>query len=260
MKQVPKSVSFFGFDFRTFPDMNALVEDIMKHLSEPGVRQLITPNASTVVYYNEPVNQALKDFYAHSRYIIADGMPIVWLSKIKRSHSLERLPGSDLFPQLWSRIREVKVPAVFVLANEELAGRFRKEYPLARTIVPPFFSAADDAYITQLARQVADLVRAENAGFVFLGLNFPKQEKLGIEITKHLQHEPGVSTLILLLGASFEFYFGLKSRAPQWIQRSGLEWLHRLLQEPGRLWKRYTVDSSRFILKAIVELFRNQKN
>lgn len=260
MKQAPKSVSLFGFDFRTFPEMNALVDDIMKHLSEPGVRQLITPNASTIVYYNEPEHRALKDFYAHSRYIIADGMPIVWLSKMKRSRNLERLPGSDLFPQLWARIKEAKIPAVFVVANEELASGFRKEYALARTLVPPFFSADDDDYIAQLAQQVAEIVREENAGFVFLGLNFPKQEKLGMQITARLQDEQEVSTLILLLGASFEFYFGLKPRAPQWIQRSGLEWLHRLSQEPGRLWKRYTVDSSRFILKAMGELFRNQRD
>jgi N-acetylglucosaminyldiphosphoundecaprenol N-acetyl-beta-D-mannosaminyltransferase len=256
MRQAIESVSLFGFDFRSFPEMNALVADIMAHRKEQGVRQLITPNASTIVYYNEPANRPLKDFYAHSRYIIPDGMPIVWLNNFKGLPPIERLPGSDLFPMLWKQLQAESVPVVFVVANEMLAHRFIEEYPHAHTIVPTFFSPNDDEYIAQLATDVAEMVQREKAGFVFLGLNFPKQEKLGMQITKRLKVDPEVATLILLLGASFEFYFGLKSRAPKWIQRSGLEWLHRFMQEPGRLWRRYTVDSSRFIRMAVAEYRR----
>ena len=78
-----------------------------------------------------------------------------------------------------------------------------------------------------------------------------------MQIAAQLQEDSTQSVLLLLLGASFEFYFGFKPRAPRWMQDSGLEWLHRFMQEPGRLWKRYTVDSFRFMLIALRELFRS---
>jgi N-acetylglucosaminyldiphosphoundecaprenol N-acetyl-beta-D-mannosaminyltransferase len=94
---------------------------------------------------------------------------------------------------------------------------------------------------------------------VFLGLNFPKQEKLGMHIAASLGDDAERSALVLLLGASYEFYFGLKPRAPRWMRRYGLEWLHRFMQEPLRLWKRYTVDNLRFIGLALKELFRSSE-
>jgi len=69
-----------------------------------------------------------------------------------------------------------------------------------------------------------------------------------------LAKRPDRPRFVLLLGASFEFYFGLKSRAPQWMQRSGLEWLHRFASEPRRMWKRYTVDNARFVWLSLQEV------
>ncbi len=66
--------------------------------------------------------------------------------------------------------------------------------------------------------------------------------------------QPVRGCFVLLLGASFEFYFGIKSRAPGWMQRNGLEWLHRFASEPRRMWKRYTVDNFRFAWMSLKEL------
>jgi len=250
------TVCLLGFHFSTAAHISTVVEEIMQDVGTPGVRHLITPNASQVVYYNEAHNLPLKAFYTHSRFILPDGMPIVWLSRLKGIGNLHRLPGSDLFPELWPHIRAKALPAVFVLPNEEIAQRLKAEYPDSSVIVPRMFARDDDAYIAELAAEVARAVLATKARFVFLGLGFPKQEKLGMQIAARLGEAADHSVLILLIGASFEFYYGFKMRAPSWMQESGLEWLHRFLQEPGRLWKRYTVDSFRFILLALRDLFR----
>jgi N-acetylglucosaminyldiphosphoundecaprenol N-acetyl-beta-D-mannosaminyltransferase len=253
------TISLFGFRFRKATDIRAVADEIMQDLPQPGLRHLITPNASTIVYYNERRHRELKSFYSDCRYILPDGMPIVWLSRLKQTPRLYRLPGSDLFPELWHRIKAAGLPAVFVVANEALAKRLGAEWAGCRFLIPRMFSADDDAYITELAAEVGAAVRASNASFVFLGLNFPKQEKLGMRIASALADDAQRSVLVLLLGASFEFYFGLKPRAPRWMRRYGLEWLHRFMQEPLRLWKRYTVDNLRFIGLALKELFRSSE-
>jgi N-acetylglucosaminyldiphosphoundecaprenol N-acetyl-beta-D-mannosaminyltransferase len=252
------TISLLGFQFSTAGQISSLADEIMEDIGTPGIHHLITPNASQVVYYNEAHNLALKAFYTHSRYILPDGMPIVWLSRLKGIQDLHRLPGSDLFPELWPRIRARTLPAVFVLANSEIAQKLMAEHPASSVIVPKMFSRNDDAYIADLAAEVARAVQASGAHFVFLGLGFPKQEKLGMQLAGLLREDAGRSALILLIGASFEFYYGFKTRAPRWMQQSGLEWLHRFLQEPGRLWKRYTVDSTRFIMLALRDLFRRR--
>jgi N-acetylglucosaminyldiphosphoundecaprenol N-acetyl-beta-D-mannosaminyltransferase len=256
MSIIHDTVCLLDFDFNTAKHIDEIAEEIMQDTAIPGIRHLITPNASTVVLYNQPQNSSLKAFYTHSRYILPDGMPIVWLSRMKGVTNLHRLPGSDLFPALWPRIKKASLPSVFVLPNEAIAGKLNEEHPDGVIIVPGMFAADNEEYIDDLAKEVALAVKTTRARFVFIGLNFPKQEKLGMRIAAKLEDDPGLSVLILLLGASFEFYFGFKPRAPRWMQDSGLEWLHRFAQEPRRLWKRYTVESSRFVMIALRELSR----
>lgn len=231
-----------------------IVQDMQD--KEPAIRYLITPNASTIVYYDEPKNKGLKDFYGNTDYVLADGMPVVWLSKMKRGKALsDRLTGSDLFPELWKRIKSEHLPVVMILPNDKLDSFYHADYPNSSSIVPRMFDADDDKYMHLLGKETALLVQQTQSHFVFLGLNFPKQEKLGMVIGEELEaFNIGWPVTILLLGASFEFYAGIKERAPGWMQRTGLEWLYRFRKEPRRLAKRYTVDNFRFLLKAAKEL------
>ncbi len=256
-----KKVFLFGFGFHPARHVAEVAAEIIQDMKEhTEVAQLITPNASQIVYYNERRHRALKDFYMHCRYILPDGMPIVWLSRLKRTRALHRLTGSDLFPKLWRYIVADQSESVFVLANEEIARKFGAEHPECHFIIPHMFGADDETYINELAAEVATAVNATNSKFVFLGLGYPKQEKLGMAITARLEEGLDHPVLILLLGASFEFYFGMKPRAPQWMRRNGLEWLHRFMQEPLRLWKRYTIDNFRFVMLALQELLRRTKD
>lgn len=248
--------NFFGFDFSIAASVADVADTIMRERTQPGVRHLITPNASMLVYYYEHQHAALLGFYRHAHYVLPDGVPIVWLSRLKSGAKLHRLAGSDLFPAIWARIKAAGLSAVFIVANKMLAQKISHEYPGCRCIIPRFFSVDDNAYCSELATAVVSALQELDAGFVFIGLGYPKQEKLGMVITEQLEEVQRKSVLILLLGASFEFYYGLKSRAPQWMQQLGLEWLYRFIQEPRRLWKRYTVDNFRFLLLAIKELFQ----
>jgi len=121
--------------------------------------------------------------------------------------------------------------------------------------VPGMFAKDDDTYIEQFADKVSDGIISNRSRFIFLGLGFPKQEILGKRIAELLgEKEYNGRVLFMLLGASFEFYFGMKKRAPAFIQKSGLEWLYRFAKEPGRLWKRYTVDNVRFLRLVLKEI------
>lgn len=251
-------IPLFGFRFMAAPDVQAIASDIMAAAAGGfggKTEFLITPNAYTLVHYGDAAYQPLKRHYAQSAWILPDGMPVVWMSRLKKGPQLPaRLTGSDLFPVLWHGIRDAGYPVTLVVPNEAAATLFRKDYDRAETLVPIFFSEHDEAYIEDFAAGVADSIIRNRSRFVFIGLNFPKAEKLGIQIAAALERKAGrEGMLILLLGASFEFYFGLKKRAPAVFRKTGLEWLHRLLTEPRRLWKRYTVDNVRFLLLAARE-------
>jgi N-acetylglucosaminyldiphosphoundecaprenol N-acetyl-beta-D-mannosaminyltransferase len=257
---MPETVRLFGFDFLVAPDVAAVADRMMADLGHlgSGLHFVITPNAAQSVYYNEDRHAALRRFFTASRYVLPDGMPIVWLGR-KEAPEMSRLAGSDLFPELWKRIRGQKLNAVFVLPSEALAGRLRAEYSGCRFIVPPMFEAADEAYIAELAAKINAEADAVSAEFVFIGLGFPKQELIAMQMAASAQALPK-PRFVLLLGASFEFYFGLKSRAPEWMQRSGLEWLHRFASEPRRMWKRYTVDNARFIWLSLQEVSARKRD
>ena len=145
----------------------------------------------------------------------------------------------------------IKGEPVFLLGSTvatlaALVDKLKLAYPalmIAGAVSPPFRSAtaAEDAAI------VAQ-INASGAGSVWVSLGCPKQEKW------MLSHRGRVHAVMLGVGAAFDFIAGAKPRAPAWMQNAGLEWLHRLANEPGRLWRRYLVTNSRFVIGAARQL------
>ena len=260
MTPVPK-IPLFGYAFTAFPHVKAVAADILEWAAQPpaGLRETVTtPNAFLVVTGNEKRHRELKSYLSESRWTLADGAPIVLTAKMK-GHQLTRLTGSDLFPLLWKGAREKDIPVSLVAASETLARHVQEDYARAYTQVPLFFNENDEAYIKTFAQKVADQVQAQETPLIFLGVKFPKQEKLGRAIQQTLTKRGYKgNTVILLLGASYEFYFGLKKRAPAVWQKWGLEWLYRFGQEPRRLFKRYTVDNFRFAVLMLRELLKGK--
>jgi N-acetylglucosaminyldiphosphoundecaprenol N-acetyl-beta-D-mannosaminyltransferase len=172
--------------------------------------------------------------------VVADGMPLVWASRLQRTPLPERVAGSDLLGSLCAaaagRGRSVYLLGGAPGAAEAAARVLQGRHPALRLcgIASPEPGFERDA--AALARLRA-AVRAARPDIVCLGLPKPKQERLIAELRGELP-----ATWFLGVGIGFSFLSGGVRRAPPWMQHSGLEWLHRLVQEPRRLSHRYLVQ------------------
>ncbi|MFO0857909.1 MAG: WecB/TagA/CpsF family glycosyltransferase [Phycisphaerales bacterium] len=188
---------------------------------------------------------------------VADGMPLVWASKLQGTPLPERVTGSDLILSLTERaVREGF--RVFLLGGDILedgtqvatqaADALRERFANI-TIVgaesPKYGFDKDAAYVDALLKRVV----AAKPDIVFVAVGFPKQERV-IAMLRPLLPK----AWFLGVGISFSFVTGGVQRAPKFLQRIGLEWVHRFVQEPGRLFKRYFVHGIPF---AIVLLIRS---
>lgn len=184
--------------------------------------------------------------------VTADGAGIVLASRLLRGRIPERVCGPDLFPAFCAYLNERRPGTrMFFLGStaDNLAAleqRFRSDYPALDcrgTLAPPFrpeFSAAeDDALIEE--------VNASEAEILWLGLGAPKQEKWAYRHRDRLRVD-----LIGPIGGAFDWYSGRIKLPPLWMQKAGLQWLHRLAQEPGRLWRR-NLDSPVFLARVIAQ-------
>ena len=167
----------------------------------------------------------------------ADGMPLVWGAR-KLGVSLEgRVAGSDLVPALAERAAARGYSIYFLGAAPGIAAEaanilFRKHPDLivAGVHAPPFSSVLD------MDPGMIDDIKAAQPDILLVAFGNPKQEKwIGMN-----RHQLGVPVMIGV-GATLDFIVGNRRRAPLWMQRSGLEWLYRLIQEPSRMWRRYGV-------------------
>jgi N-acetylglucosaminyldiphosphoundecaprenol N-acetyl-beta-D-mannosaminyltransferase len=175
-----------------------------------------------------------------------DGMPMVWAGKLKGHREMSRVYGPDLMLEVcaWSETTGAKH---FFYGGAEgvaelLAGKLKARFPklaVAGTYTPPFRALSAEE-VRQLQLQVA----AGQPDILWVGLSTPKQEKFMAEFLPKLD-----VTLIVGVGAAFDFHSGRVRQAPRWMQRSGLEWFYRLCSEPRRLAKRYFRNNPLFVLK-----------
>jgi len=183
---------------------------------------------------------------ASASLVVADGMPLVWASRLQGTPLPERVAGSDLLGRLAEQAA-AQGRSIFLLGGDPgtadaSAALLRRRFPrirIAGTHCPPMGFERD-------ARQMAALIaslRDAAPDIVFVALGSPKQEAL---ITRLRGSFP--RCWWLPVGISFSFLAGGVRRAPRWVQRLGLEWLHRLLQEPRRLARRYLVEDLPFAL------------
>ncbi|NJK80387.1 MAG: WecB/TagA/CpsF family glycosyltransferase [Chloroflexaceae bacterium] len=180
--------------------------------------------------------------------VTPDGMPLVWLSHLRGLHGVDRVYGPDLLLAVAEHSVAHHYRHYFYGGApgvpEKLAARLQERFPglvVAGTYSPPFrpLSAEEDAALMQK-------INATNPDIVWVGLSTPKQERW------MAAHVGQVRAPVLIgVGAAFDFHAGLKAQAPRWIQRSGLEWLFRLSQEPRRLWRRYLINNPLFVLLVV---------
>lgn len=244
-------VTLFGIPFCAIRFEETL-DALIAMARGPRPSYVVTANVDHVVRFrNVP---AVRHLYLGADMVVADGMPLIWASRILGRRLPERVAGSDLFPHLSARAAREGL-SIFLLGGapgtaDRSSTILRERHPtlrIAGTYCPPMGFEKDAAE----NRKVIETIRAADADILFVGLGSPKQE---MWIAAH--RDACGARLSLGVGISFSFLCGDVVRAPRWIQRLGLEWFHRLAQEPGRLWKRYLVDDSRFAWLVLCEYFR----
>lgn len=172
-----------------------------------------------------------------------DGMPMVWLGKLKGHKAIDRVYGPDLMLRICGDGVFRNISHYFFGGNtgvaELLASRLKERFPglnVAGTYCPPFRPLNEEE-----RNALIEVIREKKPDCFWVGLSTPKQERFMKEFLPILD-----TTLMFGVGAAFDFHAGLVKQAPTWIQRSGFEWLFRTVMEPRRLWKRYLVNNSRF--------------
>jgi len=180
---------------------------------------------------------------------LADGTPVVWANRaLHRGQEVpkQRVRGPSLFHDVFERGQDVGVrhyllgstPAVLDALSTNLAAK----YPKAEIVgldSPPFRSLTDVEQIEQV-----DRIKACDPDIVWVGLGTPKQDFECARLASQMNR------VVIAVGAAFDFAAGTKDEAAEWVQRSGLEWAHRLAHEPRRLWRRYLFGNTRFVRAA----------
>jgi N-acetylglucosaminyldiphosphoundecaprenol N-acetyl-beta-D-mannosaminyltransferase len=198
-------------------------------------------------------NAALRQAVNGADVVATDGMPLVWLSRLRGARGAERVYGPDAMLALsehglaggWRHFYYGGTPDSVRALAKNLSSRFAG-LTVAGTISPPFRPLSEDE-----KDRVATQINAARPDVVWVGLGMPKQELWAAEFQPRLE-----APVILAVGAAFDFHSGTVKQAPRWMQRSGSEWLFRLTQEPGRLWRRYLLGNSRFLWLLLLEWLR----
>jgi N-acetylglucosaminyldiphosphoundecaprenol N-acetyl-beta-D-mannosaminyltransferase len=213
------------------------IQHILDQLEAGRGGMLVTPNLDHL--HRCTKNMSFKALVAEADLVVADGMPLVWASRLQGTPLPERVAGSNLITTL-SGAAAGRGRSVYLLGGSagtaEGAARVLVErYPnlkIAGTFYPPVGFDGDAAQMAEIVARLA----AAKPDIVYVALGSPKQEKLIARLRQILPDAWWVG-----VGNSFSFLCGDVRRAPRWMQVSGLEWAHRLYQEPKRLFKRYVV-------------------
>ncbi len=189
--------------------------------------------------------------------VTPDGMPVVWLAKARGCRDIERTYGPDLLLEVCNHGQDLGLRHFFYGGTEDtlqkLEQRLLGSYPqilIVGSYAPPF-----RAGIWQEEKQVIDRINSSAADIVWVGLGSPKQD-FWMELHRPLLN----ASVIVGAGAAFDFCSGAKPQAPRWMRDSGLEWFFRLCTEPGRLWKRYLIGNSLFLIYVIQDSFKKSPN
>jgi N-acetylglucosaminyldiphosphoundecaprenol N-acetyl-beta-D-mannosaminyltransferase len=187
----------------------------------------------------------------HAMLVTPDGMPTVWVGRMQGNSAMKRVFGPDLMLEVCRRSAATGIrhflyggkPGVAYELAEFLRRKFRG-IKVVGTFTPPF-RPLNPAERLALESQL----KAASPDIVWVGLSTPKQEKF---MAANFRQFP--CTLMVGVGAAFDIHTGRVKDAPQWIKNAGLQWVHRLCQEPSRLWKRYLVNNSAFLTALSLQL------
>ncbi|MEW6209285.1 MAG: WecB/TagA/CpsF family glycosyltransferase, partial [Acidobacteriota bacterium] len=226
------------------------LDRIERLISGGGSHYMAVVNASKVVTASR--DPQLKRALAKADLVTADGMSVVWAARLVGRRLKERVTGIDIFERLIERAAARGWSVYFLGARENaveaLVEKLRARHPRLRV------AGYRNGYFDRSeSDSIAGAIKRSSADLLFVGLGSPAQEKW---IEENL--EKTGAKFALGVGGSFDHVSGLIPRAPRWMQRAGLEWLHRLAREPKRLWRRYLVGNTLFLLLVAKQIIRGK--
>lgn len=242
IESTKKRIRLFGanIDLLNMHDTVNLISDWFAQ-PQKDCHFVVTPNVDHIVKLQTDIG--LQKAYKEAALIVTDGRPVVWAANLLGVNIPGTVPGSDLVPALFEHAQINQQPlTVFLLgAMPGVADRARDvihaTWPMVRVVgtLSPDYGFEKKPEVSKF---ICEAVNNSGADLLVIGLGAPKQE---LWIT---QYASEISVKVALcVGATIDFIAGEKSRAPMWMQKVGLEWLHRMLSEPKRLAKRYIVDA-----------------
>ena len=221
------------------------VDSIIEHASSisPVPGYVVTPNAQHVVLYQEDIH--LREIYQGAHLVVPDGVPLLWAATLLGTPLKGRVNGTDLITEICRKAALSQLKVFFLggrpSAAEETGKILRSYYTnldIAGSCCPPYGFENDPAQI----REVNSCIREAKPHILFVALGSPKQEYWLFENA----HEIGVP-ISIGIGSGLDFISNQVKRAPNWMQKAGLEWAFRLFSEPRRLWKRYLIGNPLFL-------------
>ncbi len=235
----PRSYNFVGAVFDPLTPLQTLSRAKWM-TTQHSFRYIVTPNVDHIVrLWKEP--EVFAPLYETSWLSVCDSRILELLAKFS-GVPLHAVPGSDLTAQLFDNVIKKDEAITVIGADADIIAGIRKRYGI-RTIhhhEPPMGMRKKPEAVAAAAQFVAD----HPARYVFICVGSPQQEM----VAKACLERGDCVGLGLCVGASLEFITGRVQRAPKWMQEKRLEWLHRLMSEPGRLWKRYLVEGPKIFL------------
>ena len=187
--------------------------------------------------------------------VTPDGMPVVWVGRLKGSTTIDRTYGPDLMHAFCDYSQAKGYKHYFYGGSESTCSLLKsvlnnKFHNL--NIIGSFAPPLRPVHAKE-SSEIIDKINSSNPDIIWVGLGSPKQDYWMYE------HRDLFKAPILVgVGAAFDFIAGTKKQAPKWMQRSGLEWLYRLCCEPKRLWRRYLIGNTKFLYYLMTDLFRKK--
>jgi N-acetylglucosaminyldiphosphoundecaprenol N-acetyl-beta-D-mannosaminyltransferase len=235
-------------------DLPIAAERIRGFLRSGAAHQIVTVNldflsiAQRDPRFRETINQA--------DLAVADGMPLVWVSRLRRQPLAQRITGVQLVHES-CRLAAEEGHSVFLLgaapgvadaAARALEARY-PGLPVVGVYSPPFGPLGVEEH-----ERIVQMIQDAAPSFLFVAFGAPRQD---LWIRAHLER---LNVPVAMgVGCVFDLLAGAVKRAPPWMQQAGLEWSYRLLQEPGRLWRRYICDDMPMLGRLVLASVRDQR-
>ena len=217
--------------------MDETVHEIKQRIEKKTFTQHVVVNVAKIV--NSRKDERLRESIVSCDIINIDGMGVVWGARFLGLDIPERVSGIDLFYQLLKMSAQQKFPIFLLGAKQEIVEKAAKV--LEKQFPGLSISGFHHGYFWDNEQEVVEKIKQSGAKLLFVAITSPKKENF----INQWRSQLGVD-FVMGVGGTFDVVAGKVKRAPLWMQKSGLEWLYRVIQEPRRMFRRYFTTNSKF--------------